>query len=89
MKCFYELFQKTSIPAASFLTILEKNNSRTTIFTIYRPYKGQIETVGDTTTIKQQWLIMQQTKIKEHPRQAAITDIIITINKKNKRKIIT
>ena len=46
----------------TFLTILGKNNSRTTIFTMYRPCKGQIETVGDTTIIKQQWLIMQQTK---------------------------
>ena len=27
---------------------------------------------------------MQQTKNKENPRQAAITDIIITINKKQK-----
>ena len=27
---------------------------------------------------------MQQTKIKDHPRQAAVTDIIIAINKKQK-----
>ena len=27
---------------------------------------------------------MQQTKRKEHPKQAAITDIIIAINKKQK-----
>ena len=46
----------------TFLTILGKNNSRTIIFTMYRPCKGQIETVGDTTITKQQWLIMQHTK---------------------------
>ena len=51
---------------------------------MYRPCKGQRETVGDTTIIKQQWLIIQQTKIKNHPREAAITDIIIVINKKQK-----
>ena len=80
------VLQKGQYPSGmgrwTFLTILGKNNSRTTIFTMYRPCKGQIETVGDTTIIKQQWSIMQQTKRKEHPRQAAIADIIIAINKK-------
>ena len=66
----------------TFITILGKNNSRTTIFAMYRPCKGHIETVGDTTIIKQQWLVMQQTKIKDHRRNAAVTDIIIAINKK-------
>ena len=59
-----------------------ENNTRTSIFTIYRLCKGNIATVGDTTIIKQQWLVMQQTQRKEHPRDAAITDIIIAINKK-------
>ena len=67
----------------TFLTILGKNNYRTTIFTMYRPCKDQIETVRDTTIIKQQWLIMQQTKRKDHPRQVAIIDIIIAIKKKH------
>ena len=40
--------------------------------------------MGDTTIIKQQWSIMQQTKRKDHPRHAAMTDIIIEINKKQK-----
>ena len=66
----------------TFIKILGKNNPRTTIFTMYRPCKGQIETVGDTTTIKQQWLVMQQTKRKDHPRKGGVTDIIIAINKK-------
>ena len=48
---------------------------------MYRPYKGHIKTVGI-----QQWLIMQHTKRKDHPRQAAIIDIIISINKKTKGK---
>ena len=66
----------------TFITILGKNNTRTSIFTMYRPCKGNIATIGDTTIIKQQWLVMQQTQRKEHPRDAAITDIIIAINKK-------
>ena len=51
---------------------------------MYRPCKRQIETMGDRTIIKQQWLIMQQTKRKNHPRQTAVTYIIIAINKKEK-----
>ena len=68
----------------TFITILGRNNTRTLIFTMYRPCKGNIATVGDTTIIKQQWLVMQQTPRKEHPRDATITDIIIAINKKRK-----
>ena len=49
---------------------------------MYRPCKGNISTVGDTILIKQQWLSIQQTERKEHPRDATITDIIIAINKK-------
>ena len=48
---------------------------------MYRPCKENIETVGDTTILKQQWLAMQQTQRKENPRDAAITDIIIAINR--------
>ena len=35
----------------TFIKSLGKHNSRTTIFTMYRPCKGQIETVGDATII--------------------------------------
>ena len=38
----------------TFITILGKNNTRTSIFTIYRPCKGNIANVEDTTMIKQQ-----------------------------------
>ena len=66
----------------TFITILGNNISHTTIFTMYRPCKGHIETVGDTIITKEQWLVIQQTKIKYYPRNAAVTDIIIAINKK-------
>ena len=66
----------------TFTTILGKDNTRTLIFTIYRPCKENIVTVVDTTIIKQQWLVMQQIQWKEHPRDASITYIIIAINKK-------
>ena len=36
------------------------------------------------TSIKQQWLVIQQTKRKYHPYKAAIQDIIIAMNKKFK-----
>ena len=49
---------------------------------MYRPCKGNIATVGDTTIIKQILLVIQQTQRKKHQRDAAITDIIIAINKK-------
>ena len=49
---------------------------------MYRPCKRNIATIGDTSIIKQQLLVMQQTQRKEHPRDGAITDIIIAINKK-------
>ena len=49
---------------------------------MYSPCKRNIATVGDTTIIKQRWLVTYQTQKKEHSRDAAITDIIITINKK-------
>ena len=49
---------------------------------MYKPCKENIATVGDTTIIKQQWLVMNQTQRKEHSRDAAIIDIIIAINNK-------
>ena len=58
----------------TFITILGKNNTQTSIFTIYRPCKGNVETIGDTMIIKQQWLAMQQTQRKEHTRDVAITE---------------
>ena len=45
-----------------FITLLGKNNERTTIFTMYRPYNSPIESVGGATVIKQQWLLLQEQK---------------------------
>ena len=67
-----------------FLTLLGKNNGRTTIFTMYRPCNSSIEPVGGATVIKQQWLLLQEQKRNIHPNQAAITDIIEAIKKKQK-----
>ena len=54
-----EVLQKgknpSSIGSWTYITILGKDNTRTIIFTMYIPCKGHIETVGDTTIIKQQW----------------------------------
>ena len=65
----------------TFITILGKHNNRTTVFTMYRPCKRHIETIGDTTIIKQKWLVMQQTKRKDYLRNVTVTDIIIAIKK--------
>ena len=52
-----EALQKGKDPSGigrwTYITILGKDNTRTIIFTMYRPCKGNIETVGDTTIIKQ------------------------------------
>ena len=64
----------------TYLTILGKYNRRTTIFTMCRPCRGSISSMGEMV-IKQQWLVMQQTKRKDHPHKAIIIDIIIVINK--------
>ena len=65
----------------TYLTILVQDNRRTNIFTMYRPSKGSISFTRDSIVIKQQWLVIQQIKRKDHPHKAAIIDIIITINK--------
>ena len=66
----------------TYLTILGKCNRGTTIFTIYRPFKGIIASMGDSTVIKQQWLVMQHTKRKDRPHKAVILDIIFATKKK-------
>ena len=65
----------------STLTVLGKNNKRTTIITMYRPCKVKIENAGITTVVKQQWLIMQKSNRYEHPHKATITDAIKEIKK--------
>ena len=67
-------------------TVLGKNNTRTTIITIYRPCNVKIENAGITTVIKQQWLIMQKSNRYEHPYKAIITDAIKKIKKFKKER---
>ena len=43
-----------------YLIILGKDNRRTKLFTMYRPCKGSIIPMEDSTVIKQQWLVMQK-----------------------------
>ena len=38
----------------------KNNGSETTIFTRYRPCNSPIESVGGSTVIKQQWLLLQE-----------------------------
>ena len=57
---------------------------RTTIFTMYRPCKSPIETVGWSTIIKQQWLLLKEKKRHEYPNLAAIRHTIETIKGKQK-----
>ena len=64
------------------MTIFAKQNKRHFIFNLYRPYKGKICDAGAFTIMKQQWLIMQKDNTHDHPRKAAIIDIIIAINTK-------
>ena len=65
----------------TYLTILDKDNRRTTIFTMYRTCKGIISYMGDSKLIKQQWLVMQHIHRKNYLHKTAIIDIIIAINK--------
>ena len=58
----------------TFITLLGKNNSRTSIFNMYRPCDSPIESVGGSTVIKQQWLLLQEQKREIHPHKAAIIE---------------
>ena len=49
---------------------------------MYRPCNTNLHNAGESTVVRQQWLIMQKTNRQEHPHEAAITDIIKDINKK-------
>ena len=46
----------------TYLIILGKYNRQTTIFTMYRSCKARIISIGDSTVITKQWLVIQQQK---------------------------
>ena len=58
------------------ITIIGKNNNRTLIFTICYPCNSNIESVGGSTTIKKQWILLQEQKRDEHLHIVAIKSII-------------
>lgn len=68
----------------AFMTLLGKDNSKNTIFNMYRPRDSPIDSVGGATVIKQQWLLLQEQKRDIHPHKAVIIDIMDAI--KNKQK---
>ena len=59
-----------------YLTILERNNKRTTIVTLYKACDERIVDTWETTVVKQQWLIIKKENWNEHPHKAVMTDII-------------
>ena len=63
-----------------------KNNNKTTIFNVYRPGKTAIELVGNSTVIKQQWILLKKSNIKGHPHDVIINDLSKTIKEKQKNK---
>ena len=69
----------------STVTMLGKHNKRTSVFNMYRPGGTSIENYVPITVIKQQWLLLQQkNRTNIHPHDAAITDLIIAIKRKQK-----
>ena len=67
------------------MTLLGKRNKRTSVYNMYRPGDTSIEQTGLSTVIKQQWLILQQqNRLNIHPHDAAITDLILEIKRKQK-----
>ena len=58
------------------LTVLGKNNKRTTIIIMHRPCNVKIDNAGITIVLKHQWLIMQKSNRYEHPHKVIITDAI-------------
>ena len=67
------------------VTLLGKQNFRTSVFNMYRPGDTSIENSGPNTVIKQQWLLLQQqNRINIHPHDAAINDLIIAVKGQQK-----
>jgi len=65
--------------------MLEKHNKRTSVFNMYRPGDTSIANLDPLTVIKQKWLLLQQkNRTTIHPHDAAVTDLIIAIKRKQK-----
>ena len=56
----------------TFTTILEKNNNKTTISNVYRLGNTVVELVGNSTVMKQQWILLKQSSTKGHPHGVII-----------------
>ena len=56
----------------TFTTILEKNNNKTTISNVYRLGNIVVELVGNSTVMKQQWILLKQSSTKGHPHGVII-----------------
>ena len=74
----------SSLGRLTFIKLLGKHNSRTTIFTMYRSCNSPVESIGGVTVIKQQRLFIQEQERKVHPHQVTITDTIDSIKKTQK-----
>ena len=75
----YEGHDPSGLGRQTYITIISKNNNKTSIYTLYRPCNSNIESVECSTVIKQQWLLLQEKKRDEHPYRVAVKDIIKTI----------
>ena len=60
----------------AFTTLLGRNNNKTAIFNVYRPVNTVVELVGNSTLIKQQWIILNQLNRKGHPHDVIINNLI-------------
>ena len=69
-----------------FTTILGRNNNKTTILNVYCPGNKAIGLVGNSTIIKQQWVLLQQLNRKEHPHNVIINDLIKAIKDQQQQK---
>ena len=60
-----------------------RNYKRITILNIYRSGKKNIKSMGQSTIIKQQWLIIRkQQRLNEYPHQPSISVLIKEIRTK-------
>ena len=64
------------------MIILSKLNRKTSIYNIYHPCKGRINTVNKFTVVRQQWLIIIKDKRQTHPHVAANKYVIKASNTK-------
>ena len=82
------LIQKGKHPSGigrwTYATILGRNNTKTTVFNVYRPGKMKVKDAGSSTVIKQQCIMMQQQGRDEHPHNATLNDLVKAIQQKQK-----